>query len=275
VTAGYIDFKDWKLYYEMEGKGEPLVLCHAGFVDSRMWDDQWDSFTQNYKVLRFDMCGFGKSDPVSEPVSRRQELYDLLQKLDIKRANLLGCSMGGQMVIDFTLEHPEMVLSLVIVSGTPGSFEMQGEPPSQIPEMLEAIKIGDLERVSELQISLWVDGIYRSPRQIDPQVRQLAAQMNRIAVKNGTWAKADSRPLDPLNPPAVGRLVEISVPTLVVAGSLDHPEVLRAADLLANRIRGAKIVILSNTAHVPNMEKPAEFNRIILDFLSRKPKKLI
>jgi 2-hydroxy-6-oxonona-2,4-dienedioate hydrolase len=105
VTAGYIDFKDWKLYYEIEGKGEPLVLCHAGFVDSRMWDDQWDCFTKNYKVLRFDMHGFGKSDPVSGPVSRRQELYDLLQKLGIKRANLLGCSMGGQMVIDFTLEH--------------------------------------------------------------------------------------------------------------------------------------------------------------------------
>jgi pimeloyl-ACP methyl ester carboxylesterase len=178
--------------------------------------------------------------------------------------------MSGEMAIDFTLEHPEMVSSLIIVSGTPGGFEMQGEPPSEILEMLQAIGKGDLERVSELQIHLWVDGIYRHPQQVDPHVRQRAAEMNRIAVRNGTWAKADARPLNPLIPPATGRLAEINVPTLVIAGSLDHPEVLRAADLLANRIRGAKKIILSDCAHVPNMEKESEFNRIVLDFLKLK-----
>jgi pimeloyl-ACP methyl ester carboxylesterase len=272
MTTGYADIGNGKLYYEMEGEGETLVLRHAGFVDSRMWDGQWDSFTQQYRVLRFDMRGFGKSDPATGPVSRRHDMYCLLRKLGIKRANLLGCSMGGEMAIDFTLEHPEMVLSLVIVSGTPGGFEMQGEPPTQIMEMLQAIEMDDLELVSELQISLWVDGIYRNMRQVDPHVRLLAAEMNRIAVKNGTWAKADSRPLNPLNPTAVGRLAEINVPVLVIAGSLDHPEVLRGADLLANGVRGAKKVILSDTAHMPNMEKPAEFNRIVLDFLNSKDK---
>lgn len=270
MTAGYVDLEDGKLYNEMEGKGDTLVLCHAGFVDSRMWDGQYDSFTKHYRVIRFDMLGFGKSDPATGPVSRRQDLYNLLQKLGIDRANLLGCSMGAEMIIDFTLEHPEMVSSLVIISGTPGGFEMQGEPPSEIIEMLQAIEKGDLERVSELQIHLWVDGIYRRPKQVDPDVCQRAAEMNRIAVRNGTWAKADSHPLNPLNPPAVERLAEISVPTLVIVGSLDHPEVLKAADLLANRVRGAKKIILSDCAHVPNMEKPLEFNRIVLEFLKQK-----
>jgi pimeloyl-ACP methyl ester carboxylesterase len=270
MTAGYSDLGDGKLYYEMEGKGETLVLCHAGFVDSRMWDGQWDSFTKHYRVLRFDMRGFGKSNPATKPVSRRQDLYWLLQKLGIERANFIGCSMGGEMILDFALEHPEMVLSLVIISGVPGGFEMQGKPPDEIMEMLQAIEKDDLERVSELQIHLWVDGIYRHPQQVDPHVRQRAAEMNRIAVRNGTWAKADARPLNPLIPPATGRLAEINVPTLVIAGSLDHPEVLRAADLLANRIRGAKKIILSDCAHVPNMEKESEFNRIVLDFLKLK-----
>jgi pimeloyl-ACP methyl ester carboxylesterase len=270
MTIGYADFGDGKLYYEMGGEGEILVLCHAGFVDSRMWDGQWTSFTQHYRVLRFDMRGFGKSDPVTGPVSRRYDLYCLLRKLGVKHANLLGCSMDGKMVIDFTLEHPEMVLSLGVISGTPEGFEMRGQPPSQILEMLQALEMGNLEIVSELQISLWVDGIYRNQSQVDPHIRQLAAEMNRILVKNGTWAKADSQPLDPLNPPAIGRLAEIKVPTLVIAGSLDHPEVLRAADLLANRIKGAKKVILPDTAHIPNMEKPAEFNQVVLDFLSYK-----
>jgi len=269
MAVGYAEPGDGKLYYEIEGKGEMLVLCHAGFLDSRMWDAQWDAFTQHYRVLRFDMRGFGRSDPATGPVSRRQDFYCLLQELGIERANVLGCSMGAEMAIDFTLEHPEMVKSLIIVSGTPGGFEMQGEPPSQVLDMLQAIEQGDLERVSELQVHLWVDGIYRRSEQVDSDVRKCAAEMNRIAVENGTWAKADANPLNPLNPPAVSRLVEITVPVFVISGALDHPEILRAADLLANRIKGAKKVILADTAHVPNMEKPAEFNRLVLDFLSR------
>lgn len=270
MTAGYVDLGNGKLYYEIEGKGEILVLCHAGFVDSRMWDGQWEAFTQHCRVLRFDMRGFGKSDPATEPVSRRQDLYRLLQKLGVEHVHVLGCSMSGEIAIDFTLEHPEMVLSLVIVSGTPSGFEMKGEPPSQVLEMLQAIEQGDTERVSELQIRLWVDGIYRQPEQVDPDIRKLASEMNRIAVENGTWAIADA---NPLNPPAVERLAEITVPVLVLAGSLDHPEVLRAADLLAKKIRNAKKIILPDSAHVPNMEKPAEFNRIVLDFLNELSRK--
>jgi pimeloyl-ACP methyl ester carboxylesterase len=269
MSSGYLNIGNGKIYYEIEGNGDVLVLCHAGFVDSGMWDPQWDTFTQHYRVLRFDMLGFGKSDPVIEPVSRRQELYSVLQKLGISHAHLLGCSMGGEIVLDFTLEHPEMVVSLAIVSGTPSGFEMQGEPPAQLLEMLQALKQEDLERVSDLQIRIWVDGFFRKPEQVNPHVRQHAIEMNRIPVQNGTWAKADANPPDRLNPPAIGRLKEISVPTLILAGSLDHPEVLRAANLMAKEIKGAKKGILSDCGHIPNMEKPEEFNKIVLDFLSQ------
>jgi pimeloyl-ACP methyl ester carboxylesterase len=268
MTTGYAKIGDGKLYYEIEGQGEVLVLIHAGFVDSGMWDGQWEDFTRHYRVLRFDMRGFGKSDPATGPVSRRHDLYRLLQELGIKHAHLLGCSMGGQTAIDFALEHPEIVLSLIVVNGPPGGFEMRGEPPVEILEMLQALEQGDLDRVSGLQVHLWVDGTFRQPGQVDQRIRQRAAEMNRIAVENGTWAVADANPLNPLNPPAAGRLAEINVPVLIVAGSLDNPEVLRAADLLANEILGAKKVVMSDSAHVPNMEKPEEFNRIVLDFLN-------
>lgn len=269
MTSGYADIGDGKLYYEIEGKGEVLVLIHAGFVDSGMWDGQWEAFTRYYRVLRFDMRGFGKSDPATGPVSRRQDLYRLLQELGIKHAHLLGCSMGGETAIDFTLENPEMVLSLIVVSGIPGGFEMRGEPPSEILEMLQALEQGDLDRVSDLQIRLWVDGPFRQPEEVNPLVREHAAEMNRIAVKNGTWATADANPLNPLTPPAAGRLAEISVPVLIIAGSLDNPEILRAADLLANEINGAKKAVMPDSTHVPNMEKPEEFNKIVLDFLNQ------
>jgi pimeloyl-ACP methyl ester carboxylesterase len=266
TATGYADLGDGKLYYEMAGEGDTLVLCHAGFVDSHMWDDQWVDFTQHYRVIRFDMRGYGKSAKVTSPISRRQDLYHLLQYLGVERAHLLGVSMGGEYVIDLTLEHPEMVLSLIIVSTAPSGFEMQGEPPPHVLEMMEAAKKGDVSRTAELQLRIWVDGPYRQPEQVDPRVRQRAADMNWIPVSSGTWAM-DAQPLNPLNPPAAQRLAEIHVPTLVIAGALDHPEILRAADVMVNGIKDAKQIIIPDAAHVPNMEKPVEFNQAVLSFL--------
>src|SRR5256885_1566722 len=122
ATSGYVDLGDGRLYYEVAGEGEPLVLSHAGFVDSRMWDDQWQAFAQHYRVVRFDMRGYGKSDPVSKPISRRQDFLGVLRQLGIERAHLLGCSMSGEVVIDLALEHPEMVLTLMPVSASPSGF---------------------------------------------------------------------------------------------------------------------------------------------------------
>jgi pimeloyl-ACP methyl ester carboxylesterase len=268
MASGYVDINGEKLYYEEAGEGEALVLVHAGFVDSGMWDAQWEAFAQRYRVIRFDMRGYGKSDTVKAPVSRRDDLYRLLKHLKVERAHLLGCSMGGEQVLDLALEHPELAKSLVLVSAVPSGFEMQGPPPPLVLEMMEAAQSGDTAKTSELQIRIWVDGPSRQPEQVDAAVRQRAAEMNRIPVERGTWAKADMQPLNPLDPPAVGRLSEVNVPTLVIAGAFDDPEILRAADVLAAEIPNAQQVIIPDGAHVPNMEQPELFNRAVLDFLT-------
>jgi pimeloyl-ACP methyl ester carboxylesterase len=133
--------------------------------------------------------------------------------------------------------------------------------------MITAMRQGDLGGVSELQMRLWVDGRFRQPEQVDPQVRRRAAEMNRIPVELGTWAKIDTQPLDPLDPPAVHRLDQIQVPTLIVVGALDDPELLRAAGIMEEGIHGAKKVVIRDAAHMPNMERPAEFNQAVLGFL--------
>ena len=71
TETGYVELKDGKIYYEVTGEGEPLVLSHAGFVDSGMWDDQWKPFAENYRVIRYDMRGYGKSSKLDAPVVRR------------------------------------------------------------------------------------------------------------------------------------------------------------------------------------------------------------
>lgn len=267
VTSGYVDVDGGKLYYEAAGEGDTLVLCHAGFVDSRMWDDQWGAFTQRYHVIRFDMRGFGKSDPAEAPIDRRDDLHRLLEQLKVTRATFLGCSMSGEIMLDYALTRPETVAALVVVSAVPSGFELQGQPPPHLMEMMGAIETGDLDLASELQNRIWVDGPFRRPEEVNPRVRQRAAAMNQIALANETWRKVDLMPLNPLDPPAAGRLHEVCVPTLVITGGLDHPEILRAAEVMTAVIPDAGKETIPDCAHLPNMEKPAAFNRIVLDFL--------
>jgi pimeloyl-ACP methyl ester carboxylesterase len=218
-------------------------------------------------VIRYDMRGFGQSDVATGPVSRRDDLFQLLNHLGVDHAALVGCSASGEAILDLALEHPQMVTALVIVSAVPSGFELQGAPPRYVMEMVGAMQQSEVERASELQIRISVDGEFREPEQVDPAVRAQASAMNRIAVKNGTFFIADAAPLNPLTPPAFGRLHEIDVPTLIIAGSLDSPEIVRAADIMAAEIKGAKKLIIPDTAHVPNMEQPEVFNQAVLSFL--------
>jgi pimeloyl-ACP methyl ester carboxylesterase len=267
ADSGYLDVDGGRLWYEMAGKGETLVLIHAGVADSRMWDDQWQAFTQRYRVVRFDQRGFGKSDPAQGPVSRRADLLRLLDGLGVAQAAFLGSSLGGGAAIDLAIEHPECVAALIIVSATPSGFELQGEPPRYLMEMIGAAQQGDLERTTDLQVRIFMDGPFREPDEVPAPVRQRFAEMTRIPVRQGTLFVADGQPLNPLDPPASTRLAEIQAPTLVIAGERDDPEILRAADVMASQIRGAQKVIIPEGAHLLNMEHPQAFNQAVLDFL--------
>src|SRR5512147_2484007 len=119
MNPGTIPIGDGQIYYESAGEGPALVLVHAGFVDSRMWDTQWEDFSRDHHVVRFDMRGYGRSSLLQGPVSRRDDLYQLLEGLGIERAILLGCSMGGGIVLDFALDHPERISALILVSASP------------------------------------------------------------------------------------------------------------------------------------------------------------
>lgn len=267
AQTGTVEINGSQIYYEIAGEGSTVVLSHAAFVDSRMWDAQWEILTQQFRVIRFDMRGFGKSEPVSSPVSRRDDLYQLLQHLNVEKAHLVGCSLSGTAILDLALEHPELVASLVIVSSTPSGFELQGETPRYIFEMMDAMQTGDFAQASELAIRIWFDGMFREPDQVNASVRAKVLEMNRIPVERNTFFIGDSQPFNPLTPPALERLNKIAIPTLIIAGDLDHPEIVRASDLMAAQIPNAQEIIVTGTAHLPNMEKPVEFNQELLDFL--------
>jgi pimeloyl-ACP methyl ester carboxylesterase len=223
------------LHYETAGEGGPLVLVHAGISDGRMWDAQVDAFSVHHRVIRYDLRGFGRSPMVPGPFSHHADLRALLDTLGVARASFVGCSMGGGAVIDFALENPDRAEALV----------------------------------SELEVRMWVDGPRRGPDVVDPAVRDLVREMNLIALKNEAAQLGEE--LEPERP-AASRLSQIQAPTLVLVGEEDRARTLAAADLLEGEIPNVRKTVMPGTAHLPNMERPEEFNRLVLDFLEgRKP----
>ncbi len=263
-TTGTVKVDGAELYYEVSGEGKPLVLVHAGIADSRMWDGQVESFTQRYRVIRPDLRGFGRSPMVEGPYSHHADLRALLDVLEVDRAAFVGCSQGGGAVIDFALENPERVGALVLVGSAVGGLEFDERPPKEWDELVAADEAGDLERVSELEVRMWVDGPRRGPDVVDPAVRDLVREMNLIALKNEALELGEERELQP---PVATRLSQIRAPTLVLVGEVDRTRTLAAADLLAKDLPNARKVVMPGTAHLPNMERPEEFNRLVLDFL--------
>jgi pimeloyl-ACP methyl ester carboxylesterase len=263
MKSGFADINNTKFYYEMDGSGIPLVLVHAGIADSRMWNDQFHVFAEKYQTIRYDRRGFGKTRMVAGDFSLHNDLYELLKSLGIEQAILVGCSQGRKTVTNFTLEHPDMVKALVLVGSALSGFQFDGESPKQEEELEKADQAGDLERVNELEIQIWVDGQGRTPDQVDPKVRELVKEMNLIALQG----PQDLGNEIPLEPPAAGRLSEIKVRTLVIIGDLDTHWALAASDFLGKNIPGAKKVTMNGVAHLPNMEKPEEFNQVVLSFL--------
>ena len=99
----HLNLGDGQLYYETAGTGMPLVLSHAAFLDSRMFDAVWEPLAKHFRVIRYDMRGFGQSSPAAGPLCRRDDLDQLLNHLEVKEAHGVGCSNGGQISLDLAL----------------------------------------------------------------------------------------------------------------------------------------------------------------------------
>ena len=265
-TTGKASLNGTDIAYEVTGTGHPLVLVHAGIADQRMWDEQVSVFAQEYQVIRYDLRGFGQTPMPTEPFSYYQDLHSLLQFLNIEHTYLLGSSMGGAVAIDFTLAYPNMVDALVLADSNISGFEFSNdEPPELYKEHTAALERGDIARAAQVEAQYWVCGVQRTIEQVDARIIERVAEMNVIPLTNKVDEQENEQSLDPL---AISRLGEISVPTLVFIGDMDDHNIVQCSTLLATQIPRAQKVVMPGTAHFPSMERPGEFNQIVLDFLA-------
>ena len=265
-TNGFADIDGARIYYEVAGAGHPLLLIHAGVADSRMWDEQWQPFAQHYRAIRYDLPGFGQSRLPDGPYAAHAEVAGLLRRLGAERAHVVGVSWGGRIALDFALAYPAMVSALVLVCPSVSGAQPSEEVRRFGAEEDALLERGDLAAAAELNVRMWVDGPRRAPEQVDRSVRDRVREMQHLAF---TIPMPEAlEPVD-LEPPAIERLAEVGAPTLLLVGDHDIDEKLALVDRLAAEIPGARKVVFPGAAHVLTMEQPAEFNRVVLDFLGR------
>lgn len=154
-----------------------------------------------------------------------------------------------------------MTASLVLVSSALSGYQFQGDMPKPLQQLFAALQVKDFNQAADLAVRLWIDGPQRTPDQVEARVRDQGREMSLTNLSNIFISE------EPLEPPAIGRLSQLATPTLVMAGELDDANVRTISELLATQIAGAQKAIISGTAHMPNMERPEEFNQIVLAFL--------
>lgn len=254
------------VWHDVHGEGPPVVLLHAGVSDSRLWEPQLDSFAQSHTVLRVDLPGFGNSPLETNPVSFRGAVRDAMDAEGIDRAALVGVSLGGNTALELALDSPERVTALVLVGAGLHDHEWSEEVTSFFAAEEEALERGDLEAAVDANLRTWLAGPRRALEDIDPALRELVGEMQKQAFRQQRGHE-DVRMLR-LDPPESERLGEVKVPTLVVTGDEDVADIHRIADRLAAGIPGAKRATIAAAAHLPSLERPEEFDRIVLGFLA-------
>lgn len=265
---GFVSIHNAKLYYEVAGAGTLLVMIHAGVADSRQWDNEFAYFAQSNQVIRYDMRGYGKSEPVDGEFSHMSDLVSLLDTLGVHEPIvIMGCSMGGGLAMDFALTHPSRVKALVMVDSGPSGLKLDTPTPSKFYDAEKAYESGDFDLVAEIETQIWFDGMDRAPEQVDPTMRKLLYEMNRLALSHEI--KGLGTRLPNTETPAFDRLENLNIPVLIVVGSQDTPYILAAADYMKEKIKSAIKITLEDAAHLPNMDKPQEFQKVVEKFLSK------
>jgi pimeloyl-ACP methyl ester carboxylesterase len=230
------------------------ILLHAGIADSRMYRQQVQTLVP---ARALDLPGFGTT-PL-EPGSLDDRAF-VRNALPDEPVTLIGTSLGGRIALELALEAPDRVAALVLVGPGLRDHAWSAEVRAFGAEEEEALERGDLDAAVDANVRLWLAD------DVDPEVRALVAEMQRNAfvLQQGHDYKDV-----PLAPPASERLADVQAPTLVVTGEEDVRDILEIADKLVAGIPGAEHATIAGAGHLPSLERPDEFDRVVLGFLGK------
>jgi len=261
VDSGYINVDGGKLFYEMAGNGDKIVLLHDGLVHREIWDEQFPVLAQNYQVVRYDRRAYGKSSDPQAPFSDIEDLNQVFIQLKIDKATVFGMSSGGGLAIDFTLKYPDKVSALVLVGAVVNGYYYTSHMITRGGHIKSPAELSDPKKL--IKYFAWDDPYEIYSENIKAKekfVKLLEANQHLVT---GNFYKPAERS-------APKFLSEIKVSTLVLVGEFDIPDVQLHAGVIGNGIPNARTEIILKSGHLIPLEQPEAFNTAVLGFLNRK-----
>lgn len=262
AKSGFAEVSGTRLYYELAGKGPAVVFIHGGLVDSRLWDDQFHVFAKHFSVLRYDLRGYGKSKFPDKSFSHVDDLYALLRFLKIEKASFVGLSLGGNIAMEFALAHPEMTDKLVLVASS-----LRG---SKVPRSAANTAVYEIAEKKGMMpaVEMWLDNPLFATGHSNPKY---VKRIRRMLIDNYKYWGPTPQPIPETwpSPSTAERVSTIKAPTLIIIGDKDAENIRQIADILLRDIAGSEKVVLRDVSHHLNMEKPREFNQIVISFLRK------
>ncbi|MBO8171706.1 MAG: alpha/beta hydrolase [Bacillaceae bacterium] len=263
IQNGFAEVQGTRIYYEMKGQGEPLLMIHGLNLDTRMWDDQFEVLSEQYRVIRFDLRGMGKTVMTDQPFTMYDDIKGLMGALEIEKAHVMGLSVGSYAAMEFALAYPDAVDRLIVVSpGLPG-MERSEIRQNDVERFQEVLQSGDLDRIADMEVQMWYDGPGQSP---DPERQAGRDRFRRMIMDAYAQPPVTNMP-GKLDPSPADRLHELQMPVLVVTGDRDYPEVRELAQRIEAKAPRVKNVVMEGSAHIPPMDQPEVFNQAVLAFL--------
>jgi 3-oxoadipate enol-lactonase len=258
VQGSFVEVEGSKLYYEECGTGpEAVVLIHDGIAHSAVWDDVWPTFCKRFHTIRYDRRGYGRTPASTTWYTETEDLATLLRHRKVSHATLVGSSHGGELSIDFTLQYPALVRQLVLVGGVVSGLPYTDHFLNRGITNSQPFDKGDVAG----GLSNWAKDKYLLAPGHNAAKKRL---LNLLTANPHDLTHSDyARPTQP----ALPRLKEIRVPTLILVGDADIPDVHAHAGAIEAGIPGSKRVVIPETGHLMYLEKPEEFSRAVITFI--------
>ncbi len=254
-----------RIAVQHDGAGELVVFLHGIGGNRDNWDDQIAHFAPHFHAAAWDARGYADSDDYPGELSITDFADDLLRVLDhfkAAKAHLVGLSLGGRVAQRFYFKHPERVRTLVLADTRPDTGDSR--TPEQRDAFFRARAKPLLDGKTPAEIAPDIARSLMGPKSSAETFARLVASMNKL--RRDSYIKAVRANL---GDDYVGDPRSIRVPTLVVVGAddtLTPPSLSRA---LVDAIPGSVYCEIADAGHLSNLDKPAEFNTAVLDFLLR------
>lgn len=271
MSERFVSVPGGRLEVHHFGAGPPIVLLHAGIVDSWAWEPLTPFLLEaGYRVVAFDRRGTGGSTSEDVEFSNRADTVAVLDALGIGQAVLVGNSVGGQIALDTALEFPARAAALVTVGSIVPDHWPGMTPEEEAAEagLEAAYEAGDPDAIAEADVRVWVDGPGQPPDRVPEDIRELVREMDRAINEPG---RVTGQPR-PLRPPASEQLDRLTMPVLAVCGDLDFSYHLEAGEYLAANAPTARAAVIPGVAHLPGLEAPEELAVLITGFLEPLPR---